>query len=65
MCSISAFIPGFHCDVITGRRVMASKVTGPTKRAADRVITAAALLQTAADLDGLVGADAAGHAEGD
>ena len=40
MCSMSAFMPGFHCDVITGRRVIASNVTGPTNRAADRVITA-------------------------
>ena len=40
MCSMSAFIPGRHCDVITGRRVIASKVTGPTNLAADRVMTA-------------------------
>ena len=39
-CSMSAFMPGFHCDVMTGRRVIASRVTGPTKRAADRVMTA-------------------------
>ena len=40
MCSMSAFAPGFHWLVITGRRVMASNVTAPTKRAAARVITA-------------------------
>ena len=40
MCSMSAFMPGFHCDVITGRRVIASNVTGPTNRAAERVMTA-------------------------
>src|SRR5688572_6307225 len=40
MCSISAFIPGRHCEVTTARRVIASKVTGPTNRAADRVMTA-------------------------
>jgi hypothetical protein len=32
-------MPGRHCDVITGRRVIASKVTGPTNRAAARVMT--------------------------
>jgi hypothetical protein len=37
---MSAFAPGFHCDVMTGRRVMASKVIGPTKRVAAFVITA-------------------------
>ena len=40
MCSMSAFAPGFHWDVMTGRRVIASKVSGPTKRAAARVMTA-------------------------
>jgi hypothetical protein len=40
MCSMSLLAPGFHCEVITGRRVIASNVTGPTKRVADRVITA-------------------------
>ena len=68
MCSMSAFAPGFHCDVITGRRVIASKVSGPTNRVAgarhDRHDVVPALLKSAADLDRLVGADAAGHAEG-
>jgi hypothetical protein len=40
MCSMAAFMPGLHCDVITGRRVIASNVTGPTKRVADRVMIA-------------------------
>ncbi len=40
MCSMSAFMPGRHCDVMTGRLVMASNVTGPTNFAAERVITA-------------------------
>ena len=40
MCSMSAFAPGFHCDVITGRRVIASNVIGPTNRVAARVMTA-------------------------
>jgi hypothetical protein len=40
MCSISAFIPARHCEVITGRRVIASNVTGPTNFAAARVMTA-------------------------
>src|SRR5688572_17516327 len=40
MCSMSAFMPGRHCDVITRRRVIASNVTGPTNRAADRVMIA-------------------------
>ena len=49
--------------MITGSRVIASKVSGPTNLRAARVITrldaVPALLQQARDLDGLVGADAA------
>jgi hypothetical protein len=41
MCSMSAFAPRDHCVVITRRLVIASKVTSPTNRRADRVITAA------------------------
>ena len=70
MCSMSAFAPGFHWLVITRRRVMASKVTGadeaPAPRASsrpDHVVPA--LLQQTRELDGLVGADSAGHSEGD
>ena len=40
MCSMVALTPGFHCDVMTGRRVIASNVSGPTNRVADRVMTA-------------------------
>ena len=47
--------------------MIASNVTGPTKRVADvrhdGDDVVAALLQAARDLDGLVGADAAGDAE--
>ena len=54
---------------MTGSRVMASNVSGPTNRRADarhhRLDAVAALLQQARDLDGLVGADAAGDAEAD
>ena len=54
---------------MTRRRVIASNVTGPTKRVADARHdgddVVAALLQAARDLDRLVGADAAGDAEGD
>ena len=50
MCSMSALAPGFHCDVMTGRRVIASNVS--------------ALLKPAAHFDRLVGADAAGDPEG-
>ena len=69
MCSMSAFAPGVHWSVMTRRRVIASKVTGADELArrprhhGDDVVPA--LLQPARDLDGLVGADAAGHAEGD
>ena len=67
MCSMSAFIPGANWLVMTGSRVIASNVSGPTNRRAERVITAwhavAALLQQARDLDRLVGADAARDAE--
>ena len=49
-CSMSPFMPDFHCDVITGRLVIASNVTDPTNRVAERVITAtdvvAVLLQS-------------------
>ena len=37
MCSMSAFIPAANCDVMTGRRVMASNVSGPTNLRAFRV----------------------------
>jgi hypothetical protein len=40
MCSMSALAPGFHWSVMTARLVMASKVSGATKRRAERVITA-------------------------
>ena len=54
---------------MTGRRVIASNVIGPTNLVAacghDRDDVVAALLQPARDLDGLVGADPAGHAERD
>ena len=50
-------------SVMTGSRVMASKVSGPTKRRAvarhHRLHAVPALLQQARDLDRLVGADAA------
>ncbi len=55
--------------MITSRRVIASNVSGPTNRLAERVMigrdVVALLLQAARDLDRLVGADAAGHAERD
>ena len=41
MCSMSALAPGAHWLVITRRWVIASKVSGPTKRVAARVITTA------------------------
>ncbi len=40
MCSISAFMPASNWSVITRRRVIASKVAGPTNRVAECVITA-------------------------
>jgi hypothetical protein len=51
MCSMSALASGvqsirplrpppWNCAVITGRRVIASNVSAPTKRVAERVITA-------------------------
>jgi len=40
MCSMSALAPGFHCDVMTGRLVIASKVSGAMNFVAARVITA-------------------------
>ena len=69
MCSMSALAPGFHWSVMTSRRVIASKVSGPTKRRrrarhhGHHVV--AVLLQAARDLHRLVGADAAGDAECD
>ena len=55
--------------VMTRSRVIASKVSGPTNRRALRVITAATswprFCRPRDDLDGLVGADAAGDAERD
>ena len=69
MCSMSAFIPGANWLVMTGSRVMASNVSGPTKRRAvarqHRVDAVPPLLQQPRDLDRLVGADAAGDAEPD
>ena len=69
MCSMSALAPGVHWSVITRRRVIASKVTAPTNRRADRVMMATTscpcFCRQARDLDRLVGADAAGDAEGD
>ena len=41
MCSMSALAPGANWSVITRRRVIASKVTSPTNRRADRVMIAA------------------------
>jgi hypothetical protein len=41
MCSMSALTPGANWSVRTGRRVIASKVSGPTNACAARVITAA------------------------
>ncbi len=41
MCSISALAPRAYWSVITGRRVIASNVTSPTKAVADRVMIAA------------------------
>ena len=69
MCSMSALAPGFHWSVMTSRRVIASKVSGPTnaprrsRHDGDDVVPV--LLQAARDLHRLVGADAAGHAECD
>ena len=40
MCSMSALLPGLHWSVITRRLVIASNVSGPTKRRADRVMMA-------------------------
>ena len=40
MCSMSALAPGSNWSVMTRLRVMASKVTGPTKRVADAVMMA-------------------------
>ena len=69
MCSMSALAPAFHWSVITSRRVIASKVSGPDelgRRAGHhRDHLVAVLLEPARDLDRLVGADAAGHAECD
>ena len=69
MCSMSALAPRAYWSVMTGRRVIASKVTSPTNRARrarhDGGHLVAAFLQSARDLDRLVGADAAGHAKGD
>ena len=66
---MSAFMPGANWLVMTGSRVMASNVSGPTNRRADarhhRLHAMSALLQQPGDLDGLVGADAAGDAEAD
>ena len=39
MCSMSALSPGAHWLLTTRRRVIASKVSSPTKRRALRVIT--------------------------
>ena len=41
MCSISEFAPRANWSVMTGRRVMASNVTSPTNRRAERVMIAA------------------------
>ncbi len=41
MCSMSAFAPRAYWSVITRRRVIASNVTVPTNRCAERVMTAA------------------------
>ena len=41
MCSMSALAPRAYWSVITRRRVIASKVTSPTKRRAERVMIAA------------------------
>ena len=68
ICSMSALAPRENWSVITRRRVIASNVSGPMNRRADRVMTAhdlvAARLQTSGDLDRLIRTDAAGHAEG-
>ena len=41
MCSMSAFAPRAYWSVMTRRRVIASNVTSPTNRRADRVMIAA------------------------
>ena len=69
MCSMSALAPGFHWSVMTSRardRLEGQRADEPRRRPRHhRHHVVAVLLQAARDLDGLVGADAAGHAECD
>ena len=69
MCSMSALAPGAPLvgDHAAPRdRLERQRADEPPRRARhDRDDVVAALLQPARDLDGLVGADAAGDAEGD
>ena len=69
MCSMSALAPGAHWPVMTRRRGDRLEGQRAHERRADarhdRDDVVPALLQAAGDLDRLVGADAAGDAEGD